>query len=296
MAKVDLIYGQLINKVLDNGVHVPDRTGVGTKMAFGEFASVDVSNEFPLVTIKKTFYRGVFEELLWFLQGGTNAFYLAKRGVNIWVGDAFAKYERNGGNFNYSTFLEHGLSDENFAKQHGELGPIYGSQWVNWQKQHNQIQELVDGLKHDPYSRRHLVTAWNPVDVPTMTLPPCHYAFQVNVRPGIDKNILDLIWNQRSVDIGLGWVFNIASYAALTYMLAQQVDMTPGVVGCFLGNIHIYNNHIEPVREMLKNCPMKYNGCKLELNKAKDIFSYDIKDFNIVDYESYPTVKMQLNN
>lgn len=304
MAKADEVYHDLMQDILDNGKFSDERTGTGAVKVFGRMIRFDnIGEEFPLLTTKKVFTKGVIEELLWFLSGDTNAATLSRKGVNIWNGDAYKYYENNTSDIVKLTkgeFKEKLDNDMAFASQWGELGPIYGAQWVSWNNSVNQIQNLIDGLKSDPYGRRHIVSAWNVDKIPSMKLPPCHYGFQLDVQPNPNgRPILNLMWNQRSCDTFLGLPFNIASYGFLLLMIANQVDMKPGSLIGSLGNVHFYNNHLPMAVEQLQRDVTKHKGPEVYLSYDKQpesIFDFKYEHFQIDDYSSYPAIKAPLSN
>lgn len=269
-------YLDLLRDVLDNGVSRDDRTGTGTRSVFGRQIRFDLSEGFPLLTTKKVFLRGIIEELLWFLRGSTNAKELEDLNVNIW----------------------RGWGDPETR----ELGPVYGAQWRSWEtpkkpslidrilgrtsiKRTDQITDLVTRLKADPNSRRHMVVAWNPGRVEEMALPPCHCLFQFYVANGR----LSCHLYQRSADIFLGVPFNIASYALLTIMLAQQCDLEVGDFVHTFGDVHLYDNHVDQANEQLSRDIRTPPG--MTVRKAADIFSYGIDDFVLTEYDPHPTIK-----
>ena len=243
-------YLNLLSKVILTGTQRVDRTGVGTIGVFGEQVKFNLADGFPLLTTKKVHFKSVVHELLWFLSGDTNIKYLKDNGVRIW---------------------------DEWADQDGDLGPIYGHQWRHWAEDDfvngiDQISELIKNLKKDPFSRRHIVSAWNPVDVPNMALPPCHTLFQFHVEDCSDgKRYLNCQLYQRSADLFLGVPFNIASYALLTHMVAQVVGMEPGNFIHTFGDLHIYQNHREQVGEQLGRTPTSLPRLKLN-PEIKDIF------------------------
>lgn len=337
---VDQQYQELLLKVINNGKEKEDRTGTGTISTFSHTLEIDMAQGFPLLTTKKMFTNGIIHELLWFLNGDTNIQYLVRNGVNIWTPDAFREYNKNviegtGKKMTMDEFKEGIINNDKFAEMYGELGPVYGKQWVNWggyeiisgkeveglNKGINQIQNAIDTLNNNPDSRRIMVSAWNVGELIDMKLPPCHLAFELYTEeltheervkiyideyaPGISKpagfeeakletrNIptrrLSLKWHQRSVDTFLGLPFNIASYGFLLEMIAQQVNMVPGVLVGDLTNVHIYKNHIEQCKEQLKRKAKPLP--QLVLNKADDIFSYGLQDYQIVNYDPHPTIK-----
>lgn len=249
--------------IFKNGAKKGDRTGVGTVSVFGWQSRYDLSEGFPMVTTKKLPFKLIAHELLWFLKGETNIQYLLDNNVHIW--DAWA--------------------DEN-----GDLGPVYGKQWRSFEgadgKTVDQIADLVDGLKNDPDGRRHIVSAWNPVEVKDMALPPCHMMFQCYVVNGK----LSLQMYQRSADMFLGVPFNIASYSLLTLMIAQVCGYEPGEFIHTFGDSHIYLNHFDQVKEQLAREPRELPQMKLNPN-VKSIFDFTIDDFELVGYDPHPVIK-----
>jgi thymidylate synthase len=256
-------YLDLLQDILDHGVKKEDRTGTGTLSVFGRQLRFDLSQGFPVVTTKKLHLRSIIHELLWFLSGDTNIRYLKENGVSIW---------------------------DEWADEQGDLGPVYGSQWRSWPapdgSKIDQISRVVEQIKRNPDSRRHLVSAWNVAEVEGMALPPCHYAFQFYAAEGK----LSCLVSMRSVDTFLGLPFNIASYALLTHMMAQQCGLEVGDLVWSGGDVHIYLNHLEQVRLQLTREP--YPLPKLVIKRMPDsIFDYRYEDFEIVGYESHPAIK-----
>ena len=248
--------------VLDTGSEKIDRTGIGTISTFGHQMRFNLEDGFPILTTKKLHLKSIIHELIWFLQGNTNINYLNRHGVRIW---------------------------NEWADENGELGPVYGEQWRSWPagdgKTIDQISELVLGLKNNPDSRRHLVTAWNPAVLNKMALPPCHCLFQFYV----SNERLSCQLYQRSADIFLGVPFNIASYALLTLMLAQVTNYLPGEFIHTMGDAHIYKNHLVQVREQLTRSPKPLP--KMRLNpEVMDIFDFTYEDFNLIDYNPAPHI------
>lgn len=256
-------YLDLLEDVLENGTPKEDRTGVGTRSVFGRQLRFDLNEGFPLVTTKRIHLKSVIHELLWFLRGDTNIAYLKEHGVRIW---------------------------DEWADENGDLGPVYGSQWRSWEapdgRKIDQIANVVEAIKKNPDSRRHLVSAWNVAEVDQMKLPPCHFVFQFYVANGK----LSCMLTMRSVDTFLGLPFNIASYALLTHMIAQQCDLEVGEFIWSGGDVHIYNNHIEQVKTQLEREP--YPLPKLVIKRKPDsIFDYKYEDFEFIDYKYHPTIK-----
>ena len=256
-------YQDLMRRALHAGVEKNDRTGTGTRSVFGHQMRFDLAHGFPIVTTKKVHFKSVVAELLWFLSGSTNVKDLQAMGCSIW---------------------------DEWADAHGDLGPVYGYQWRDWYD-HNrkdnidQISVLVNSLRKDPDSRRHIVSAWNVADLPDMALAPCHAMFQCYVANGR----LSLQLYQRSADIFLGVPFNIASYALLTHMLAQQCDLEPGEFIWTGGDCHLYSNHLEQAKLQLDRLP--YERPKLAIKRKPDsIFDYKPEDFALVGYEHHPHI------
>ena len=297
MNTLDNQYLALLERVLDYGVEKSDRTGTGTLSVFGGQFIHDMKDGFPLLTTKRVAVKTMMTELKWFLKGDTNIKYLVDNGCNIWNGDAYKNYlkiakERDYGDMTLSMedFVETVKANDAFAVRYGDLGPIYGSQWRQfgvWAPV-DQIKELIDGLKNNPDSRRHIVTAWNPEDVFDTVLPPCHYGFQCYVSEGK----LSLMWNQRSVDTFLGLPFNIASYATLLLLLCEETGYKPGRLIGNLGDIHIYKNHMDAVQEQLgrKHYPLP----TIELSNV-DILNGEF-DYVLNDYQHGKTIKAPLSN
>jgi thymidylate synthase len=256
-------YLDLMKDILDNGASKTDRTGTGTYSVFGRQLRFDLSEGFPLVTTKKLHIRSIVYELLWFLKGDTNIKYLKDHGVSIW---------------------------DDWADANGDLGPVYGSQWRSWPapdgRHIDQIALVLERIKSSPDSRRHIVTAWNPAEVDKMALPPCHALFQFYVANGR----LSCQLYQRSADYFLGVPFNIASYALLTCMVAQQCDLLPGEFVWTGGDVHLYTNHIEQARLQLTRQPLPLPRLKIR-RKPASLFEYEYEDFEILQYESHPSIK-----
>jgi len=256
-------YQALLQHILDNGTEKKDRTGVGTVSVFGYQMRFDLAEGFPLVTTKKLHLRSIIHELLWFLKGDTNIGYLQENGVSIW---------------------------DDWADENGDLGPVYGYQWRSWPNPDgtstDQIAKLLESLKKNPDSRRHIVSAWNPGLVDDMALPPCHCLFQFYVAEGK----LSCQLYQRSADTFLGVPFNIASYALLTMMLAQVVGLKPGEFVHTFGDVHLYMNHIEQTKLQLSRTPRPLP--KMLLNPGIDnLFDFKYEDFKLTDYDPHPHIK-----
>ncbi|MDQ0503967.1 thymidylate synthase [Xanthobacter agilis] len=256
-------YLDLLTRILDEGAGKDDRTGTGTLSVFGHQMRFRLDDGFPLVTTKKLHLKSIIHELLWFLAGDTNIAYLKANGVSIW---------------------------DEWADAHGDLGPIYGHQWRSWPTPDggviDQIAQLVADIRRTPDSRRLIVTAWNPADVPKMALPPCHCLFQFYVADGR----LSCQLYQRSADVFLGVPFNIASYALLTHMVAQACGLKAGDFVHTLGDAHLYLNHLDQAREQLSRVPRPLP--RLELNRdVTDIFAFSYDDVGIVGYDPHPAIK-----
>lgn len=266
MKTVDNQYEKLIENILENGSVKTDRTGTGTVSLFGAQLRYDLSNGLPVITTKNVHLKSVIIELLWFLSGSTNIKFLKDNGVSIW---------------------------DEWADENGELGPVYGKQWRSWATPSgdtvDQISRVVEQIKSNPDSRRLIVSAWNVSDVDKMALPPCHALFQFYVADGR----LSCQLYQRSADVGLGVPFNIASYALLTHMVAQQCDLEPGDFVWTGGDCHIYLNHVDKLREQVAREPYMFPD--LELKKADNLFSYTLDDFVIKNYQHHPHIKMDVS-
>jgi len=258
-------YHDLMETVLKRGVEKRDRTGTGTISIFGHQMRFDLSEGFPMVTTKKLFLKAIVYELLWFLNGDTNVKYLKDHGVSIW---------------------------DEWADANGELGPVYGHQWRSWPSEHgaiDQIANLIADIKKNPDSRRLIVTAWNPADVPKMALPPCHCLFQFYVADGK----LSCQLYQRSADIFLGVPFNIASYALLTMMVAQVTGLKPGEFIHSFGDAHLYLNHLDQAREQLSRKPYPLPSMTINPD-VKDIFGFQYEDFKLENYQAHPHIKAEV--
>ncbi|MGV9769699.1 thymidylate synthase [Microbacterium sp. NPDC003461] len=262
-AAIPTPYEDLLRDVLANGTHKDDRTGTGTTSVFGRQLRYDLSQGFPLITTKRVHFKSVALELLWFLRGDSNVRWLQERGVRIW---------------------------DEWADENGDLGPVYGVQWRSWPapdgQQIDQIANVVEQIRRNPDSRRHLVTAWNPSEIEGMALPPCHAMFQFYVADGR----LSCQLYQRSADMFLGVPFNIASYALLTAMVAQQTGLELGEFVWTGGDVHIYDNHREQVAEQLSREPYPYPTLHFA-RRPESIFDYELEDFEIRDYQHHPTIK-----
>ncbi|MBR1375637.1 MAG: thymidylate synthase [Cardiobacteriaceae bacterium] len=254
------IYLNLLEKILNTGLEKDDRTGVGTRSIFAEQMRFDLNNGFPLLTTKKVHFKSVVYELLWFLRGDTNVRYLQDNGVRIW---------------------------NEWADENGDLGPIYGSQWRNWNGI-DQINQVIDEIKNNPTSRRLIVSAWNVADIPKMALAPCHILFQFYVA----NNRLSCQLYQRSADIFLGVPFNIASYSLLTMMIADICGLGYGEFVWTGGDIHLYSNHIEQAKLQLTRTPKTLPT--LNIKNIRKIDEYEFEDFELLNYDPYPVISAKV--
>lgn len=312
MNNFDEAYHDLCRKVLNEGENKDDRTGTGTISIFGHQMRFDLSEGFPLLTTKKVSFKFIATELLWFIKGDTNIRYLLQYKNNIWNEWAFKKWiesdEYTGPDmtdfgrrslvndeFNeqykeqLAIFKDKILNDDEFMCKYGDLGNVYGKQWRDWKDQNgqsfDQLQTLIDNIKNNPNSRRHIISAWNPTEIDTMALPPCHTLFQFYVKDGK----LSCQLYQRSADIFLGVPFNIASYSLLTHLIAKECNLEVGEFVHTFGDAHIYKNHIDAVEEQLSRS--SYNPPKLNINTEKSLFDIDYEDLEIQDYQSHPSIK-----
>ena len=257
-------YHRLLQKVLTHGSYREDRTGTGAFSVFGEQSRYDLSAGFPIVTTKKLHLRSIIHELLWFISGDTNIRYLQENKVSIW---------------------------DEWADEHGELGPVYGAQWRRWQgapgaEPVDQIVKLIDGIRNNPYSRRHIVSAWNVPFIDQMALPPCHCLFQFFVADGK----LSCQLYQRSADLFLGVPFNIASYALFTLMVAQVCGLKPGDFVHTFGDLHLYKNHLDQAKLQLSREPRALPVMNLNPD-VKDLFAFKYEDFTLEGYDPHPAIK-----
>jgi len=328
---IDERYQELLQTILDYGKDKKDRTGTGTKSIFGYTIRWDMTQGFPLLTTKKMPMKTIATELKWFLKGDTNIKYLVDNGCNIWNGDAFKNYisktNEYKGNWpdTMKEFIERIKTDDEFAKKWGELGPIYGKQWRDWNEiGEDQILNLITELKENPDSRRLMVNAWNVGELDQMTLPPCHYGFQMYTKElsfherwslysdkpydgnglgmintldflddeGIPTRSISLMWNQRSVDTFLGLPFNIASYALLLKLIAHEVNMVPDQLIGNLGDVHLYKNHIEQAKEQIERDPVMLPELEVsDVDLVNGEFAYEL-----MGYESHKSIKAPLSN
>ena len=289
-------YLDYLQDILDHGTRHEDRTGTGTIRVFGRQLRFDLTEGFPLLTTKRVWMRGVTEELLWFLRGETNIQSLVQAGVSIWTDWPLQRYrDETGDEISQEAFEERIATDDAFAERWGDLGPVYGTQWRDFEGPEgrvDQIERLVRGLRETPHSRRHVVSAWHPAQVEDAALPPCHYAFQCFVEGEPGDGRLSLMWQQRSVDSFLGLPFNIASYALLTRMLAQQAGLTPHELIFNGGDCHIYQNHVEQVKGQLSRTP--YDRPPPCLRHRAPICESTANDVTTEDYDHHPVLTTPL--
>jgi dihydrofolate reductase/thymidylate synthase len=279
-------YLELIKDIIENGDERNDRTGVGTIAKFGCQMKYDLRESFPLLTTKKVFWKAVAEELIWFISGDTNAKTLQYKGINIWNGNSSREY-----------LDKIGLKD----REEGDLGPVYGWQWRHFGAKYvdmhtdyigqgvDQIAILIDQIKNNPTDRRIILSSWNPADLKSMALPPCHMFAQFYV----NKGELSCLMYQRSCDMGLGVPFNIASYALLTYMIAHICNLKPGDFIHMLGDTHVYKNHVDALKIQLTREPKPFPQLKI-LRKVENINDFKFEDFEIVGYNPHPPIKMEM--
>lgn len=334
---LDRQYLDLIRKIIKDGTEKMDRTGTGTLSIFDTSLKIDMSDGFPLLTSKKMFLKGIIGELLWFLGNHmkdkryqkftmTNIRYLLDNGIYIWVGDAYKKYTSFSENpMSKEDFVNKLKIDDEFCHIWGDLGPVYGEQWIRCNGNINQIANTIDTLKKDPDSRRLIVSAWNVSELDRMTLVPCHYSFQFWTRElsleervylwcksigkskhyGSDmshkkldvlkfpKRMISLKWNQRSVDSLLGLPYNITSYALLLILIGKEVNMIPEQLSFSGGDTHLYKNHLEQAQKQLSNPTFKLPRIEIA---DKNMFDLEISDFNLKDYQSAGVIKAELSN
>lgn len=300
-------YLDLLKKILDTGVDRMDRTGIGTRSIFGYQMRFNLADGFPLLTTKKVYIKAIIYELLWFLSGDTNIRFLVQNNVKIWNEWAFSQYiKRNNLSEKFpryseiwhqelALFIEKIKNDENFAKEWGDLGPVYGKQWRCWNTREginiDQIQNAINTIVNDPYSRRNIVSGWNVGEIENLVRdkdaapPPCHTLFQFYVADGK----LSCQLYQRSADVFLGVPFNIASYALLTMMMADVCGLEYGEFVHTFGDVHIYHNHFDQVKEQISRVPRDFPTMKIA--DKKDIFSFVFEDFELQNYNPYDSIK-----
>ena len=338
MGYIDKTYNELLEKILKEGKNKKDRTNTGTLSLFGYQIRYNMKQGFPLLTTKKMYYKGIITELLWFLSGDTNIKYLVDNGCNIWNDNSYKNYERRWetegkflsppvNKFTKEEFINEIKTNWMNARELGALGPIYGKQWRDWGGEFSsghwnsktnklgvyfggvdQIKNLIEQLKTNPDSRRLMVNAWNVGELDQMTLPPCHYGFQVYTRElsmeekeewcrnnsnhmDCPMRTISLMWNQRSVDTLLGLPFNIASYGLLLEIIAKEVNMVPDELIGNLGDVHLYNNHITYAEEQVTMRDTTIESPELVFNKKNNIFDYNVEDFEFDNYKPQPNWK-----
>jgi thymidylate synthase len=328
MNNLDKQYQALLQDILDNGVEKKDRTGTGTISVFGRQIRHKMSDGFPLLTTKKMAFKTMVTELLWFLRGDTNIKYLVDNNCHIWDGDAYKAYlkkyekdklhgviyednETHNRPFYEDEFINWVKNNDKFSELYGDLGPVYGKQWRAWKinlidpntmefvPPVDQIANLINDLKTNPDSRRLMVNAWNVGELDQMVLPPCHFSFQCYSHEKEGKRYLSLAWNQRSCDVGLGIPFNIASYGLLLEIIAKEVEMIPYELIGNLGDCHIYNNHIDGLKEQLTRESYPLPKICLDYREGeynKDLTDLTPDDFILFDYQSHPSIKLPLSN
>ena len=325
MNNLDKQYQSLLQDILDNGVEKSDRTGTGTLSVFGKQIVHNMNEGFPLLTTKKMAIKSIMTELKWFLKGDTNIKYLVDNNCNIWNGDAYINFQNKSRDKTIcqNGFIENVKSLPDFAKKWGELGPIYGKQWKDWNGI-DQIKTIIETLKTNPDSRRIMLSAWNVSELEQVVLPPCHYGFQLYTRLldlderiavynsnnpiiskssdyyhehlddlGVPLRVISLSWNQRSVDTFLGLPFNIASYGMLLSLIAKEVGMLPGALIGNLGDTHLYLNHLEQAEEQISREPFEHLP-KLKLNNV-ELLDGEF-DYEVLNYKSHPVIKASLSN
>lgn len=292
MIHPEIQYLDLLRKLLEKGDERRDRTGTGTKALFGYTLRFDLEAGFPVFTTKRIFWKTAFKEMLWMLSGGRNLRELLRQNVRIWTDWPLKKYrDATGSGLSREEFEQRILDDADFAAEWGDLGPIYGYQWRHWRgadgREIDQIQALVEGLKHDPTSRRLLFEGWNVAELDQMALPPCHKTYQFFVSPATRK--LSAALMQRSADayLGLGW--NIANLALLTHLLCQQCGYEPGEIVWFGCDVHLYLNHVEQARTQLEREPRPFPRLVIH-RKPASLFDYAIDDFALEGYDPHPHI------
>ncbi len=282
-------YLDLCRYILENGETRMDRTQTGTKSCFGYQMRMDLREGFPLLTTKKVFFRGIAEELLWFISGNTNIQPLVQKNVRIWNEWPYEKYKKSDDyqNETMEEFIEKIKNDDEFALKYGNLGPVYGKQWRDFFGV-DQLKELIEGLKENPFSRRHIISAWNPAQLNEMALPPCHAFMQFYVSS--DQKYLSCQLYQRSADVFLGVPFNIASYALLTHLIASVCGYEAKEFIHTFGDVHIYKDHLEQIELQLTRTPRKLP--QIKINPAiTNIEDFTYEDLEIIGYDPYPAIK-----
>jgi thymidylate synthase len=295
MARVKIMkqYHALLNEILEKGTDRLDRTSTGTRSIFGYQMRFDLAEGFPLLTTKKVHFKSVVYELLWFITGSTNIRPLVLNNVRIWNEWPYERFVKSDAYNNESLddYVERIKNDQTFADKHGNLGPVYGKQWRDFNGV-DQLKQLIEGIRHNPFSRRHIISAWNPAELENMALPPCHMMMQFYVSS--DRKRLSCQLYQRSADVFLGVPFNIASYALFTHLIAQVCDLEAGEFIHTFGDVHIYNDHMEQVALQLSREPLPL--AHLRLNPMiKEIEDFRYEDIELLDYQSHPAIKAKVS-
>lgn len=286
-------YHALLNEILEKGTDRLDRTSTGTRSIFGYQMRFDLAEGFPLLTTKKVHFKSVVHELLWFITGSTNIRPLVLNNVRIWNEWPYERFVKSDAYNNESLddYVERIKNDQTFADKHGNLGPVYGKQWRDFNGV-DQLKQLIEGIRHNPFSRRHIISAWNPSELENMALPPCHMMMQFYVSS--DRKRLSCQLYQRSADVFLGVPFNIASYALFTHLIAQVCDLEAGEFIHTFGDVHIYNDHMEQVALQLSREPLPL--AHLRLNPMiKEIEDFRYEDIELLDYQSHPAIKAKVS-
>ncbi|AKX33925.1 thymidylate synthase [Spiroplasma litorale] len=284
-------YLDLVKNILNNGEVRQDRTNTGTVSLFGAQSRYDLREGFPLLTTKKMFFKGIVHEMLWFIKGDTNIKYLVDNDVKIWNEWPYELFKKSK-DYNGESIVEFAnkiKTDNNFAIKYGELGPVYGKQWRNFNGV-DQLKNLIENIKNNPFSRRHIINAWNPSEVEKMALPPCHALFQFYVS---ESGYLDLQLYQRSGDVFLGIPFNIASYSFLLTLVSLECNLKPRYFIHTIGDAHIYSNHIDQMNLQLTRNPLKLPKLEIQFNN-KNIFDIKYEDVKLIDYESHSSIKGEI--
>ena len=286
-------YHALLNEILEKGTDRLDRTSTGTRSIFGYQMRFDLAEGFPLLTTKKVHFKSVVHELLWFITGSTNIRPLVLNNVRIWNEWPYERFVKSDAYNNESLdeYVERIKNDQTFADKHGNLGPVYGKQWRDFNGV-DQLKQLIEGIRHNPFSRRHIISAWNPAELENMALPPCHMMMQFYVSS--DRKRLSCQLYQRSADVFLGVPFNIASYALFTHLIAQVCDLEAGEFIHTFGDVHIYNDHMEQVALQLSREPLPL--AHLRLNPMiKEIEDFRYEDIELLNYQSHPAIKAKVS-
>ena len=286
-------YHALLNEILAKGTDRLDRTSTGTRSIFGYQMRFDLAEGFPLLTTKKVHFKSVVHELLWFITGSTNIRPLVLNNVRIWNEWPYERFVKSNeyNNESLDEYVERIKNDQAFADKYGNLGPVYGKQWRDFNGI-DQLKQLIEGIRHNPFSRRHIISAWNPAELENMALPPCHMMMQFYVSS--DRKRLSCQLYQRSADVFLGVPFNIASYALFTHLIAQVCDLEAGDFVHTFGDVHIYNDHMEQVALQLSREPLPL--AHLRLNPMiKDIEDFRYEDIELLDYQSHPAIKAKVS-